>query len=150
MVKIINRSENIQRIELLNMEEHFNSLKKSKLTWVKSFYDQFTKAVGQHKFIVKSYLTWSLNQQFQHPAEVVMYPDKRSNVFVSPLKVCFFSVDPMHDYYLQVWKNSITTSKTLLCPELVRVKYGNARIFPGNTIHGGGFLKREFNGNCRI
>ena len=65
-----------------------------------------------------------------------MYPEKNSNVSVSLLKVCFFSIDPMHEYYLQVWKNSITTSKTLLCPERVRVKYINARIFPGNTIYG--------------
>ena len=62
----------------------------------------------------------------------------------------FFSVDPMHDYYLQFWKKSITTSKTLQCPELVRVKHTTVRIFPGNTIHGGGFLNRESNGNYRI
>ena len=53
--KIMNHSENIQRIELLNMGEYFNSIKKSKWTYVKSFYDQFTKAVGQHEFIVKGY-----------------------------------------------------------------------------------------------
>ena len=87
---IINRNGNIQRIELLNMKLHFNSLKKSKLTYVKYFYDQFTKAVGQHEFIVQGYLTLSLNHQFQNSAEVVMYPDKNSNVSVSPLKVCLF------------------------------------------------------------
>ena len=76
-------------MDLLNIEAHFKSLKKSKLTYVKSFYDQFTKAVGQHEFIVKGCLTWSLNHEFEHPAEVVMYPDKRSGVSVSPLKVCF-------------------------------------------------------------
>ena len=149
-VKIDDDSENIQRIELLNMDNHFKSLQKSKLTFVRNFYEQFTKAVGQHEFIVKGYLTWSLNHQFEHPAEVVMYPDKRSGVSVSPLKVCFFSVDPMHDYYLQVWKRSITTSKTLLCPELVRVKHTTVRVFPGNTMHGGGFLNRNSNGNYRI
>ena len=56
-VKLDNHSENIQRIELLNMKNHFKSLQKSKLTYVRSFYGQFTKAVGQHEFIVKSYLT---------------------------------------------------------------------------------------------
>ena len=79
-----------------------------------------------------------------------MYPDNKSNVSVSPLKVCFSSVDPMHNYYLQVWKNSITSSKTLQCPELFRVKYDTARVFPGKIIHGGGFLNRESNGNYRI
>ena len=54
---IINRSENAQKIELLNMEEYFNSLNKIKLTYVKYFYDQFTKATGQHEFIVKGCLT---------------------------------------------------------------------------------------------
>ena len=72
------------------MDDHFKSLQSSKLTFVKNFYDAFTKAVGQHEFIVKGYLTWSLNHQFEHPAEVVMYPDKRSGVSVSSLKVCFF------------------------------------------------------------
>ena len=148
--KIYNSSENIQRVELLNMDEHFKSLRNSKLTFVKNFYEAFTKAVGQHEFIVKGYLTWSLNHKFEHPADVVMYPDKQSGVSVSPLKVCFFSVDPMHDYYLQVWKRSITTSKTLLCPELVRVKHTTVRVFPGNTMHGGGFLNRNSNGNYRI
>ena len=45
--KIYNSSENIQRIELLNMDEHFKSLQRSKLTFVKNFYEAFTKAVGQ-------------------------------------------------------------------------------------------------------
>ena len=148
--KIYNDSENIQRVPLLNMDEHFKSLRNSKLTFVKNFYEAFTKAVGQHEFIVKGYLTWSLNHKFEHPADVVMYPDKQSGVSVSPLKVCFFSVDPMHDYYLQVWKRSITTSKTLLCPELVRVKHTTVRVFPGNTIYEGGFLNRNSNENYRI
>ena len=79
-----------------------------------------------------------------------MYPEQRSSVSVSPLKVCFFSVDPMHDYYLQVWKNSLTTSKILQCPELVRVKHGNNKIFPGSTIREGGFLNSKSTRNARI
>ena len=50
-----------------------------------------------------------------------MHPNINSEVSVSPLKICVLSVDPKHDYYLQIWKNSITTRKTLQCPELVRV-----------------------------
>ena len=86
--KIIDRNENIQRVELLHMKEHFNSLKKSNLTSVKSFYNKFAEAVGQHKFIVKGYLTWSLCHQFHSPTEVVIYPDINSNVSVSSLKIC--------------------------------------------------------------
>ena len=79
-----------------------------------------------------------------------MCPDINSDVSVSLLKICFLSVDPKYDYYLQIWKDSITTRKTLQCPELVRVKYGNVRIFPGSTIHGGGFLNSKSTGNARV
>ena len=119
--KIMNLTDNIQRIELLHMEEYFNSLKKSSLTSEKTFYNKFAEAVGQHEFIVKGYITWNLSHQFQNPIEVVMYADINSDVSVSPLDICVLSVDSKHDYYLQIWKNSITTHKTLQCPELVRV-----------------------------
>ena len=148
--KITNRTENVQRIELLDMVEHFNTLKNSKLTSDDTFYKQFAKAVGQHDFIVKGYLTWSLRHEFQKPTEVVMHPDVNSDVSVPPLKICFLSADPKHDYYLQIWKNSTTKHKTLQCPELVRVKHGFVRIFPGSTIHGGGFLNSKSTGNARI
>ena len=148
--KITNRTENVQRIELLDMEEYFNTLKNSKLTSDETFYKQFAKAVSQHDFIVKGYLTWSLRHEFQKPTEVVMHPDCNSDVSVSPLKICFLSVDPKHDYYLQIWKNSTTRCQTLQCPELVRVKHGFVRIFPGSTIHGGGFLNSNSLGNARI
>ena len=81
---------------------------------------------------------------------VTMFPERNIRVSLSSIKRYVFSVDPEYDYYLQVWKNSITTSKPLQCPELVRVKYGNVRIFPGSTIHGGGFLNSKSTGNSRI
>ena len=87
--KITIRTENVQRIEFLDMEEHFNTLKNSKLTSDETFYKLFATAVGQHDFIVKGYLTWSLRHEFQKPTEVVMYPDCNSDVSVSPLKICF-------------------------------------------------------------
>ena len=59
--KIINLNENIQRVELLHMEEYCNSLKKSNLTSVTSIYNKFAEVIGQHEFIVKVYFTWSLN-----------------------------------------------------------------------------------------
>ena len=64
-----------------------------------------------------------------------MFPYSKINVSVPPMKMCFLSVDPDHDYYLHVWKNSISSFKILQNLELVRVKYGNMRIFPGTTIH---------------
>ena len=62
----------------------------------------------------------------------------------------FLSVDPKHDYYLQIWKSSITTRSILQCPELVRVKYSNIRIFSGSNIHGGGFSNSKTKGNARM
>jgi len=41
-------------------------------------------------------------------------------------------------------------SNTLQNPELVRVPYRHMRIFPGNTIHSGGFKNQESIGNYRI
>ena len=61
-----------------------------------------------------------------------------------------FSVDQCNNYYLQVWKNSISSSKTLRNPELVRVRYRSMRNFPGYTIHGGGFKNLNVKGNFRI
>ena len=67
-----------------------------------------------------------------------------------PMKIYFLSVDPYNRYYLQVWKNGISSSKTLQNPELVRVKYGNMRICPGSIIHEGGFENLESKGNFCI
>ena len=50
----------------------------------------------------------------------------------------------------KIRKNSTTTRKILQCPELVRVKHGNVRIFPSSIIHGGGFLNSKSIGNARI
>ena len=68
----------------------------------------------------------------------------------TPLKICFLSVDQSNDYYLQVWKNSTSSSKILQNPELVRVAYRYMRIFPVTTIHGGGFKNLHFIGNYHI
>ena len=65
--------------------------------------------------------------------------------------MCFFSVDEIHDYYLQTWE---CLSKSGTCklaePDLVRIRYQNMRIFPGNLIHGEGFRNEISNGNSRI
>jgi len=66
------------------------------------------------------------------------------------LKICFLSVDQSNDYYLQVWKKITSSSKSLQNPELVRVPYKHMRIFPGTTIHGGGFKNLHSKGNFRI
>ena len=110
--KIPNPNENIQRVEIKIMNEHFNNLKHSAVTFDSTFYNDIAKVVGQKDFVVKGYLTWSLNHQFDDPVTVQMFP-RRGNLQVPPKKICFFSVDQSNDYYLQVWKNSISTSKTL-------------------------------------
>ena len=47
-----------------------------------------------------------------------------------------FLVDQSNNYYIQVWKNSISSSRTLQNPELVRVAYKSMRFFSGITTHG--------------
>ena len=138
------------------MEEHFNTLKNSKLPFDTSIFNQVAKTVGQKDFVVKVFLAWSLNHQFEKPTKVEMYPDRQSNIYIyicvcmPSMKIYFLSVDPYNRYYLQVWKNDISSSKTLQNPELVRVKYGNMRICPGSIIHEGGFENLESKGNFRI
>ena len=63
-----------------------------------------------------------------------MYHDRQSNVLLSPIKICFISVDQYNDYYLQVWKNSLSSSKTWQHSALVRVSYDSVRIYPGSAI----------------
>ena len=64
--------------------------------------------------------------------------------------MCFLSVDQSNDYYLQVCKNSTSSSTILQNPELVRVPYRYMRNCPGTTIHGGGFKNLYSIGNSRI
>ena len=61
-----------------------------------------------------------------------------------------FSVNQYNDYYLQVWKNSKSSSRTLHNPEHVIVAYESMRIYTDNTIHGGGFKIFNSVGNYRI
>ena len=68
-----------------------------------------------------------------------------------PSKICFFSLDEIHDYYLQVWEYLSKTSKFNLAePDLVRIRYKNMRIFFGNFIHGEGFRNEISPGNSFI
>ena len=127
----------------------FTKLKHSDVTFDSTFYDDIAKVVGQKDFVVKDCLTWSLHHQFDDPATIQMF-HRRGNLSVPPMKIRFFSVDQSNDYYLQVWKNSISSSRTLQNPELVRVAYTSMRISPGTTIHGGGFKNLNLIGNYRI
>ena len=131
------------------MDKDFNKLKNSNDTFESSFYDAIAKVVGPRNMFVKDYLTWSVNHPFEDPATVQMFPF-RGDWSVPPLKICFLSVDQSNDYYLQVRKNSTSSSKILQNPELVRVAYRYMRIFPDTTIHWGGFKNLRFIGNYRI
>ena len=142
-------NQNIQRVEIKSMNDHFNRLRNSKYSYESSFYNDVARVVGQRNFVVKGYLTWSLKHQFEDPATIQMFPP-RCDISVPPLKICFLSVDQSNDYYLQVWKKITSSSKSLQNPELVRVPYKHMRIFPGTTIHGGGFKNLHSIGNFRI
>ena len=66
-------------------------------------------------------------------------------------KISFFSVDEIHEYYLQAWE-CLSKTDTFKLPELdlVRIRYQSMRIFPGNFIHGEGFSNEISNENFRI
>ena len=67
-----------------------------------------------------------------------MFPGNRSHMSVPPKNICLFLVDQSNYYYIQVWKNSISSSRTLQNPELVRVAYKSMKFFSVNTTHGSG------------
>ena len=70
---------------------------------------------------------------------------------MSPSKISFFSIDEIHDYYLQAWEClSKTDTIKLVEPDLVRIRYQNMRIFPDNFIHREGFRNVISTGNFRI
>ena len=125
------------------MNENFKRLMNINDSFESSFYNNIDRVVGQRNFVVKGYLTWILKHQFEDPVTIQMFPSRR-DFSVPPLKICFLSVDQFNDYYLQVWKKSTSSSKSLQNPELVRVLYRHMRIFPGTTIHGGVFFGFAF------
>ena len=86
-----NPNENIQRFETKTMNEHFNNLKNISVTFDYNFYNDIVKVVGQKDFVVKGYLTWSLNHQFDDPVTVQMFP-RRGNLSVPPMKIWGFQL----------------------------------------------------------
>ena len=96
------------------------------------------------------YLVWSRQYLLEQPGIATIYIIGFQNE-VSPSKMCVFSVDEMHDYYLQAWKcKSIYDTWKLADPDLVRIRYQSMRIFSGNFIHGEGFSNEISTGDFRI
>ena len=93
--------QNIQRVEIPEMDDYFNDLNNSNDSYAFSFYNAIAEVVGHRNFVVKGYLTWSLIHQYEDPATVQMFPF-RGKMAISPMRICFLSVDQSNDYYLQV------------------------------------------------
>ena len=54
---------------------------------------------GTTSFHAKKYLVWSRQYLLESPGIATIYPSG-PNSGVSPSKICFFSVNEIHDYYL--------------------------------------------------
>ena len=106
------------------MDAYFNDLKNSNDSYASSFYNDIAHIVQQRNFVVRGYLTWSLNHQYEDPVTVQMFPN-RGKISISPMRICFLSVDQSNDYYLQVWK------KVQLY--LIPCKILNLFVFPIDT-----------------
>ena len=98
-----NLNQNIQREEIPEMDRHFKNLKNSNYSFESSFYNDIAEVIGQINFVIKGYLTWSLNHQYEYPATIQMFPF-RGDMALPPMRICFLSVDQSNDCYLQVWK----------------------------------------------
>jgi len=143
------RESNVQRFEIKNMNEIFVEIKDSKIESDRKWYRQFTQAIGRQEFYVKGFLTWSRDQFLGSPGQTYVQQRDEKRTKVSPFKCCYFSIDPHHDYYLQGW-TKMDNSTVMNTPDLIRIRYGNMRIFPGDFIHGGGFKNTSSSGNFRI
>ena len=140
---------NVQRLEIEEMNEIIVKIKDSIIESDRKWYKQFTQAIGRQEFHVKGFLTWSRSQFLESPNQTYIQRGHDSRTNVSPFKCCYFSIDPNHDYYLQGWTKQ--ENRTVLnTPDLIRIRYGNMRIFPGDFIHGGGFKNTRSTGNFRI
>ena len=140
---------NVQRLEIEEMNEIIVKIKDSIIESDRKWYKQFTQAIGRQEFHVKGFLTWSRSQFLECPNQTYIQRSHDSRTNVSPFKCCYFSIDPNHDYYLQGWTKQ--ENRTVLnTPDLIRIRYGNMRIFPGDFIHGGGFKNTRSTGNFRI
>ena len=63
----------------------------------------------------------------EQPGTATIYPNG-PNSGVSPSKICFISVDEMHDYYLHAWEClSKTDTFKLAEPDHVRIRYQNMK-----------------------
>ena len=145
----IARDSNVQRYEIPNMNEIFLEIKDSIIESDRKWYRQFTQAIGRQEFHVKGFLTWSRDQFLESPGQTYVQRRNEERTKVSPFKCCYFSIDPHHDYYLQGW-TKMDNRSVMNTPDLIRIRYGNMRIFPGDFIHGGGFKNTRSTGNFRI
>ena len=145
--KIVRKS-NVQRYEIDNINEIFVDIHDSIIESDKKWYKEFTQAIGRQEFHVKGFLTWSRDQFLELPGQTYVQRGNETRTKVSPIKCCYFSIDPHHDYYLQGWTKM--DNRTMLnTPDLIRIKYRNMRIFPGDFIHGGGFKNTMAMDGCK-
>ena len=96
--KIVRKS-NVQRYEIDNINEIFVDIHDSIIESDKKWYKEFTQAIGRQEFHVKGFLTWSRDQFLELPGQTYVQRGNETRTKVSPIKCCYFSIDPHHDYY---------------------------------------------------
>ena len=122
-----------------------DSIIESDIRW----YRQLTQAIGRQEFHVKGYLTWSQYQFLESPGQTYIQRGNDKRTKVPPFKCCYFSIDSCHDHYLQ-GLTKMDNRTVLDKSDLIRIRYGQMRMIPGNFIHGGGFKNTNSDGNFRI
>ena len=103
---------------------------------------------------VKGYLTWSSSHNINPPSITHLNVNEENLPHTDigcPHKICFFSLEENFNYYLLLWYMSDNASvKTLSDGKLCQIPTNFLSIFPGNTIHGGGFRTLNSSSNFRV
>ena len=130
------------------MNQTFQNIKNSKHDSDIKWYKEFAKAIGRQELHVRGCLTWCQEYYLEVPNQTTLSYDDVPGFL--HYKCCYFSIDENHDYSLQAWNRKETSDTKFYPPDLIRVRYGQMRIFPDDLIHGSGFNNISLNNNFRI
>ena len=114
---VSDKNGNVKHVEISGMDDYIQSMNDSQIDSDVSFFKAFSRSIGTTTFHVKRYLLLSRYYLLEQPGTATIYSNGL-NSGVSRSKICLFSVDEIHDYYLQTWE-CLSKSKTLKSAERI-------------------------------
>ena len=126
---------NVRRLELLSTYKLFRDLSRSRNAQDKLFTIMLCDALYIDYYTIRGYLTWSTYHSLSCPSVTKLRVGNRNNsrYEVFPQKICFFSLEKIQDYYLQL--RNLNQHGHLQAPHLCRIVTNKMCIFNGDVIH---------------